>query len=144
VKRHRISSDETLRHGSILLLCLAPLVISFMLRTDGIGTSFHFQSFTREIHLPCVFRSVTGYRCPACGMTRSFIYTSALNIKSALKINTAGVLLYFFCLIQIPYRILLLLNVTIPKQSLFVYFEATLLLTIGMVAGIQFISQFIS
>lgn len=140
----RISSDETLRHGSILLLCLAPLLISFMLRTEGTGTSFHFQSYNREIRLPCVFRAFTGYRCPACGMTRSFIYTSSLDIRSALKMNTEGVLLYFFCLIQLPYRILLLRNVTITKQALFVKLEAVLLLIIGAVAGIRFMSQFIS
>jgi hypothetical protein len=139
----RIPSDEALRHGSILLLCLAPLVISFLLRTDGIETSLHFQSHIREIRLPCIFKAVTGYRCPACGMTRSFIYTSALDIRSALEMNPAGLLLYFFCLIQIPYRILLLLNVTISKRKLFVIFEAVLLLIIGSAAGIRFVSQFI-
>jgi len=77
-------------------------------------------------------------------MTRSFIYTSSLDIRSALKMNTEGVLLYFFCLIQLPYRILLLRNVTITKQALFVKLEAVLLLIIGAVAGIRFMSQFIS
>jgi len=43
---------------------------------------------------------------------------SDLNISAAWAMNRAGVLLYLFCLLQIPYRFMLIFNRKIPFQRI--------------------------
>ncbi len=40
--------------------------------------------------LPCAFRSLTGFGCPGCGMTRAFLLLSQLRIDDALATNPAA------------------------------------------------------
>lgn len=40
--------------------------------------------------LPCAFRSLTGFACPGCGMTRAFLLLSQLRIDDALATNPAA------------------------------------------------------
>ncbi len=55
-----------------------------------------------EVSYPsCLFKSITGYNCPTCGLTRSFYAMSHLNISEAFVFHLMGppvytVLLLFF------------------------------------------------
>ena len=42
-----------------------------------------FLLFVLNIPVTCIFKSVTGISCPACGMTRAFISILHLNFLNA-------------------------------------------------------------
>ena len=44
----------------------------------------------------CPFHILTGYPCPSCGMTRSFILIGHLKFWEGLKMNPLGALLFIF------------------------------------------------
>ena len=75
-------------------------------------------------------------------MTRSFIYMSDFNISAAWAMNRAGALLYLFCVLQIPYRIMLIFNRKIPLERIVVALGIVFLIIIGSVAVGQFAVQF--
>ncbi|HOP92019.1 MAG TPA: DUF2752 domain-containing protein [Acetivibrio thermocellus] len=75
-------------------------------------------------------------------MTRSFIYMSDLNISAAWAMNRAGVLLYLFCLLQIPYRFMLIFNRKIPFQRIVTAFGIVFLIVVCFVTVGQFVFQF--
>ena len=138
----RIFNNESIIHIAILLLCLVPILTSFILITDGNVVVFKFNNHFYRAGLPCAFKLLTGYNCPSCGMTRSFIYMSGLNFSEAFKLNKAGFLLYIFCLIQIFYRIVRILKPKLSIHRSFVRFQAAFLILIGIVDLQTFIFQF--
>ena len=68
-----------------------------------------FFPFSRFPKLPCIFHQLTGYPCPSCGMTRSFILMSHLNFSEAAKINPLGSILFVFTLIFVFYAFIVIL-----------------------------------
>jgi len=42
----------------------------------------------------CVFHFLTGWDCPGCGLTRSFLSMSRLHLVDAIRFNAAGPILY--------------------------------------------------
>ncbi|ADU73667.1 MAG TPA: DUF2752 domain-containing protein [Hungateiclostridium thermocellum] len=136
------SNEDFILHLSILLLCFFPVVLSFLMVTNGKATAFKLGGYFFKIGLPCIFKAATGYNCPACGMTRSFIYMSDLNISAAWAMNRAGVLLYLFCLLQIPYRFMLIFNRKIPFQRIVTAFGIVFLIVVCFVTVGQFVFQF--
>jgi hypothetical protein len=128
----------------ILLLCLSPIILSIFLATNGTAVAIKIGDHYTGINFPCVFKEFTGFKCPVCGMTRSFIYTSRLEFANSLSKNKAGLLLFVFCFLQIPYRILLIIRPNSQIQKYFKFIEIGLLLLIGIIITLQFILQFIN
>mgnify|MGYP000954417987 CR=1 FL=1 len=137
------SHDEPIINILILILCITPLLISFFLTTDGQTITYRIPFPLTKFGIPCWFKMITGYNCPTCGMTRCFVYLSNFNLNGALIMNPAGVLLYFFLLLQIPYRLLLITNIKIPKRFLLIKVGYCFLIIIGLIALLRFIKQFI-
>ena len=55
----------------------------------------------------CVFKSITGYDCPSCGLTRSFYSMSHLGIAEAFQYHLMGPVLYivlFLLLLKFSYE----------------------------------------
>lgn len=142
--KKRYYNNDLVLHIVLLLLCAAPVLISFVLYTDGRFTTFRFPAPVDVFGIPCAFTSTTGYNCPVCGMTRCFVYMSTLNIEAAWEMNKAGVLLYVFCLLQIPYRLLLIIGLKIPRHNYLILFEALHLAVIGIIALEEFVVQFVN
>jgi hypothetical protein len=42
----------------------------------------------------CLFRNLTGWRCPGCGLTRSFVFLGHGHPIDALRMHPLGPLLY--------------------------------------------------
>lgn len=135
-------NKDWLLHALLLLLCLIPVLASIGLITNGELTTLRIGDQFYSVGIPCFFYSMTGYNCPVCGMTRSFIYMSDINIEAAWSINKAGALLYLFCILQIPYRLILIFKRDIPVQRQIVFVEAAFLVAIGVIAMDQFVGQF--
>lgn len=51
------------------------------------GITASFVMIKTGYHLPCLFRSITGYLCPGCGATRMFLSLFQMDIKSAFHSN---------------------------------------------------------
>lgn len=139
----RIFNNESIIHIAILLLCLVPILTSFILITDGNVVVFKFNNHFYRAGLPCAFKLLTGYNCPSCGMTRSFIYMSGLNFSEAFRQSRAGFLLYIFCLFQTIYRTVRILKPKLHIHRALVWFQIIFLIFIGIVDIRDFIFQFI-
>ena len=47
---------------------------------------YKFYSIT-NIGIPCIFKLITGYKCPGCGITRCLFSLIKLDFKSAFSYN---------------------------------------------------------
>ena len=52
--------------------------------------------FDEGLFPTCIFYSVTNLPCPACGLSRSFIYLAHLDVLASLLMNPFGLLIFFF------------------------------------------------
>jgi hypothetical protein len=52
---------------------------------------------------PCTFLTLTGIRCPSCGMTTSFAYAVRGRLAMAAGANVAGMLVAVASLLMIPW-----------------------------------------
>jgi hypothetical protein len=125
------------------LIALTPLLVSLALWTDG--SYSYLNVFGRNITLStfCFFKALTGFKCPACGMTRSFIYMSHLNIAAAAKESISGIFVYFLCIFEAVYRLIRVHIDPLPGQKIFAIAEKIFLVIVSLAIIIYFVSQFI-
>lgn len=135
--------DNLLLNLMLVLICLVPIIGSFFIKTDGQGVAFRFHDGFYEVRMPCVFKTVSGYKCPSCGGTRSFAYMSKLSLVSAWNSNKATAMLYAFMALQIPYRLILIVRGSAPFQDRISRIGVGALILIGVIAVVQFVAQFI-
>ena len=60
-----------------------------------------FLLFVLNIPVTCIFKSVTGISCPACGMTREFISILHLNFLNDFLLNILSIPLFIFICISV-------------------------------------------
>ncbi|NLD47964.1 MAG: DUF2752 domain-containing protein [Clostridiaceae bacterium] len=98
-----------------ILILLFIIVSSFFLQVKN---DSGYIPLGRGIQIPetCFFKLVTGYNCPSCGLTRSFISISHLDFVNAFRYNAAGLLAYLLCVLQIILRTMKMFSISIPKQ----------------------------
>ena len=70
-----------------------------------IGTNFY---------IPCIFKKITGFYCPGCGITRMFRSLLELNIYQAFRYNPLVFILLILGLIYLIYY----LYIKISKKEL--------------------------
>lgn len=140
-KKFFLYSGEKAEHAVLFLLCFFPLAASLFITTDGNFSTFHFFSFSKVINNVCVFKLVTGYRCPVCGMTRCFAYMSHGDINGAWRMSHAGVGVYFLCVYECIYRLLRIFT-RIPFLKIFKTAEAVFLAAAGTATLFFFVIQF--
>lgn len=65
------------------------------------GCAYAFFGFRTGITIPCVFKLITGLKCPGCGVTHMFLNLFRLDFKDAWLSNQAvmAILPLFFCLL---------------------------------------------
>lgn len=57
-----------------------------------------------EIPEVCAIKRFTGYPCPGCGLTRSWVYLAHGDWRTALSMNVLGPILFLTAVLQIPLR----------------------------------------
>jgi hypothetical protein len=85
----------------MLILCAGIVIAAFILGVDDGRLSL----FGYHPPSTCALRSMFGVKCAFCGMTRSVCATAHGQLKSAFGLHPLGPPLFFFVLLQIPYRI---------------------------------------
>lgn len=90
---------------TFLLLCAGALLLSFFLTTDGHVSVLRIGGRVFPFMNLCFLKYFTGYNCPFCGMTRSFIFISHGLFWQAARMNPAGPAVYAFCLFESAYRL---------------------------------------
>lgn len=130
------------RNSSLLffLLALLPVAASFFLTTDGSLTTAHIGGLSVPLRTVCLFELTTGYRCPVCGMTRTFAFMGHGQFARAWQMSAPGVLLYLFCLFEIPLRGIWLLRGRMSRVLRVL--EPALFAAVGTVDAVFFIAQF--
>ncbi len=65
----------------------------------------------------CLFREMSGYQCPGCGMTRST--TAALNgdIREAVRLNVIGMIILPITMLWISLKVIAWVKGTEPQTS---------------------------
>ena len=53
----------------------------------------------------CQSKSLLGWNCPGCGLTRSFIHLAHGNLAASLSVHRVGWVLALGVVLQIPYRL---------------------------------------
>lgn len=135
-------SNEKLVNIVLFLLCFFPLAASLFITTDGSFSTLHFLTISKRLNNICVFKIITGYRCPVCGMTRCFAFMSHGSVINAWHMSHAGVPLYFLCVYECIYRLLRIILSRIPFLKIFMIVEAVFLITVGIAVVFFFAIQF--
>ena len=52
-----------------------------------LGTVYLFWFALTGLGIPCVFRKVTGFRCPGCGVTHMVLHLATLDFRAAYHDN---------------------------------------------------------
>ena len=71
----------------------------------GIGLLALAIAIYTPLHVPCVFKLLTGLACPGCGLSRAFVMASRFDFIGAATINilflplVVGAAIYFICAI---------------------------------------------
>lgn len=60
----------------------------------GIGFIYYLWVVITEIYIPCIFREITGFKCPGCGIAHMFVAISRFDLSGAFLVNP----LMFICL----------------------------------------------
>ena len=76
------------------------LIFFFILMVILILTFYYFYNIY-NIGIPCVFKTITGYNCPGCGLTRAVGEIINFDFKKALEYNSSvfivlPLLIYYF------------------------------------------------
>ncbi len=92
VKQKKTLMEMILRNNKnriLNIVILIPLCVLFVIL------------FVNKIEIPCMFKSIFGFSCPTCGMTRAIKEIFKANLLGALKYNVLSV--FIFCFIIISY-----------------------------------------
>jgi hypothetical protein len=54
---------------------------------------------------PCGFQTLTGFKCPGCGLTTAFAYLAHFDVVGAFHANAFGILLFLVTLAFVPFAL---------------------------------------
>ena len=81
--------------------------------TTGFGTH-------RQIGLPpCTTYALFGVKCPSCGMTTAWAFTTRLRFQEALNANMAGTFLCIQAIASVPYLVMMIFTKRDPLGRFF-------------------------
>ena len=83
-----------------------------------------FLCFIAIKPVTCIFNSVTGFSCPACGITRSFLAILHFDFISSFRYNILGIPLFVFIIVSLVFLIRdFILNCFSYISNLLIFFE---------------------
>lgn len=146
-KSTNFSSDNNrLEHISniiFFLFSLLPLLASALMSTNGSLSYLSDGGFQLPFYSLCPFKILTGFNCPFCGMTRSFIYISHFDFKAAWAMNPAGFAVYALFLFEAVVRGILILKNELLFSAFLKKAEKVVIIFCIISVSVQFFWQFI-
>ena len=107
MKSFSLSSDHRRqRHIEMLCVASAVVVLSFLLQVQPDERVAFVGLDNYPLPHTCVSRSLFGWSCPGCGLTRSFIHFAHGEWRASFQSHRVGWVLLLAILCQFPYRIL--------------------------------------
>lgn len=91
-------------HWVLLGMSLVVLAASFVLQREG-PEDVALAGVNFVLPPTCGSRVMWGWDCPGCGLTRSFVSLAHGDLLASLAVNPAGLFLFGFVVLQLPYRI---------------------------------------
>jgi hypothetical protein len=85
----------------LLAVCGAVVLAAVVLTPGADAVSW----FGVEIPVVCGFRRFTGWPCPGCGLTRSFVFMAHGQLLAAFRVHALGPLLFAVVASQVPWRL---------------------------------------
>jgi hypothetical protein len=96
---------------------------------------FHIDSMQLLDRTPlCIFRAITGKKCPGCGMTHAFLSIGKFQIKEAIGYNIFALPFFLFLVIFLFYP----KAENIFKNKPFMYVLLILTILYGILRNINF------
>lgn len=89
---------------AVLAVTVLIIAVARILEPEPSGYGTHTQLGLP----PCGFLSLTGLRCPGCGLTTAFAHMVRFDVVEALLANPFGVVLFSCLLLMIPTSMLAL------------------------------------
>ena len=86
--------------ASMLAICAAVVALACLMTPSVTELSL----FGWEVPILCTFRRLTGWPCPGCGLTRSFVFLAHGRLADAFGINVFGPVAFAWVVAQIPLR----------------------------------------
>ena len=93
------------RHWEILALSVVALLGSVVLQVRGDGRVVMPGLAAHPLPHGCLSQRAFGARCPACGLTRSFIHLAHGRWHAAWSMHRLGWLVFAAAALQVPYRL---------------------------------------
>ena len=87
-----------------LVGCSAVVFVAAFLMVRPDGRVARRSAPDRPLGETCNSVKLFGVRCPACGLTRSFVLSARGDLTGAFHYHTLGPILFLLTLAQIPYR----------------------------------------
>lgn len=116
-------------------------VIKYICLLLVIGFAYAIFNMVTHIGIPCVFRLVTGYKCPGCGITHMCIALLQLDFVKAWQSNPA-----IFCMLPLAAIITLYSLYTYIKEghmpnkrwyNVTIWLMVAILLVFGVVRNLE-------
>lgn len=103
-----------------------------------IGISYYIWIINTGICIPCMFRLVTGYKCPGCGITTMILSLSKFDLKDAFFANPFLFITGPLIIIELIYSMVKMnQNESLPKgNTIALYVYIAFLITFGVVRNI--------
>lgn len=83
----------------IIISIIKPIVVLLIL---GFAYLFIFQKL--GVGIPCIFRKITGWKCPGCGMTHALAEVWNGNFQAAWEDNALSITILPITCIYLLYR----------------------------------------
>ncbi len=84
-------------------MMVAFLGLIFLLSVLSDPSSEAIRIFGAEVPDLCLFKRLTGYRCPGCGLTRAFSFMAEGQVWSAFRMHILGPPIFLAMLYQLFY-----------------------------------------
>lgn len=92
-------------HAEMLAISLAAIALSFVLHVDQTGGVELGKGGFFKLPPLCGSKILFDVDCPACGLTRAFVFLAQQHWSDALAMNRVGWVVALATIIQIPYRL---------------------------------------
>lgn len=97
-------AQQNERHWTMLIIATIVVVLSFALQVRD-DQRVEFEVYP-GIPMPesCMSRTLFGFECPGCGLTRSFVFLAHGDWARSFAMHRVGWILALAVLAQFPYR----------------------------------------